>query len=145
MEATTLPETTRTQASPPAGPPLRILVVDDDDGFRSALRQVLESDGHKVTTASSGTKALELYGQHKNEIDVVLLDYYMPELDGAQTFEWMRRMKPSIKVIVISGADALELRQLHAKHAINGYLRKPLLIPELEYVIRKVAASPSAD
>jgi CheY-like chemotaxis protein len=131
----------RPQVSTLAGQQLRILVVDDDDAFRGMLKEVLESSGHSVTTAPSGIKALEFYGQHKNEIDVVLLDYYMPEMDGGQTFEWMRRMKPTIKVIIVSGADTLQLRQIHAKHAINGYLRKPLLLQELEHVIRKVSSS----
>ena len=141
-------ETSQPTPTLPAGraapPPqkLRVLIIDDDPDFRSTIHSLLEHSGHVVTTAPNGPKGLEYFRGKYDEIDVVLLDFYMPGLDGSQTFQWLRKIRQDIKVIIISGADALHLRQIHAQHAIDGYLRKPLLIQELLHVMRKVTAKP---
>jgi two-component system cell cycle sensor histidine kinase/response regulator CckA len=122
---------------------LRILVVDDNHEFRCIIKELLEQHGHLVMTASSGAKGLEVFTAKKDEIDVVLLDYFMPAMDGAQTFEWLRKIKPTVKVLIVSGAEELRLRQIHARHAIDGYIRKPLLVEEVLHVIRKVMMKPT--
>ena len=115
-----------------------ILLVDDDGGILSVLTEFLGRYGHRIITASSPIKALDLFAQHKSEIAVVLTDYFMPGLDGGQLSDRMRGMKPSIKVIIMSTLDSLQLRQVFARRTISGYLTKPLQFSELEYVISKV-------
>lgn len=121
----------------------RVLVIDDNEDFRSLVTQLLAPHGFTVTPAAQPVKALEMYTRDKDKFDLVLLDYYMPQLDGAKTFEWLRKLNPDIRVIICSGADELRLRQLQAQHAIDGYLHKPFRIEEALFVIRNVMSKPA--
>jgi two-component system cell cycle sensor histidine kinase/response regulator CckA len=119
-------------ASAPSGKKWHVLAIDDDSEFRQAIRQVLESEGFEVTTASTGVKGLEMYARDKDTIDLVLLDISMPTLDGEKTFDWLRKLKPDVKVIVVSGTEELYLKELEAKYGIP-YIQKPF---KLEHVQR---------
>jgi len=121
---------------------IRVLVIDDSDEFRQLIKDILEPSRFDVLALGSPVKALELFSREKESFDLVLLDYYMPHLDGAATFEWLRKLNPKIKVIICSGADELRLRQLAAQHALNGYIRKPFHINEVIDLIEKVASEP---
>lgn len=123
------------------GMPPCILLVDDDGGILSVLTELLGRFGLRIITASSPVKALDIFAQHQSEIAVVLMDYFMPVLDGGQVYDRMRHMKPSIKVIIMSTLNSLQLRQVFARRAISGYLTKPLQLSELEYAISKVLPS----
>ena len=87
-------------------------------------------------------KALEKFTQEKDKFQLVLLDYYMPQLDGAKTFEWLKKLNPNVKVIIVSGAEELRLRQILAQHPIDGYIRKPFRIQEALHIIRHVMSKP---
>ena len=91
-----------------------------------------------ITTISNPVKALEVYTRQKESFDLVLLDYFMPALDGGKTFEWLRKLNPRAKVILCSGADELRLRQLMAQHAIDGYIHKPFRLQEALFIIKEV-------
>jgi CheY-like chemotaxis protein len=119
---------------------VRVMVIDDNDDFQRLVKDMLEPLGYEVQCVNSPVKALELYTHEKDKIDLILLDYYMPTLDGAKTFEWLRKLNPSAKVIICSGAEELRLRQLQAQHAIDAYIHKPFRIDEALFVIRKVMA-----
>src|SRR5712692_5098209 len=105
---------------------LRILLIDDDDDYRSAVKQLLESLGNKVTAVGNGSEGLTVFMKEKDAFDVVLVDFYMPELDGAQTLEWLRKLQHSVKTIIVSAADPLHLRQIAARHGADGFLGKPV-------------------
>lgn len=64
-------------------------------------------------------------------------------LDGAKTFEWLKKLNPNVKVIIVSGAEELRLRQILAQHPIDGYIRKPFRIQEALHVIRHVMNRPA--
>ena len=121
---------------------VRILIIDDHKIFLDLVKELLESNGFEVETAANPVKALEQYTTQKNRADLVLLDYYMPVLDGAKTFEWLRKLNPNVKVIICSGAEELRLRQLQSQHAIDGYIHKPFRIQEAMFVIRQVMSRP---
>jgi two-component system cell cycle sensor histidine kinase/response regulator CckA len=131
----------------PAGRPWKILCVDDDLEFRTVVRQMLESQGYEVITASTGVKGLELFARDKDTIDLVLLDISMPTLDGEKTFDWLKKLKPNVKAIVISGTEELYLKQIQARHGIP-YIHKPFKIDDaihqINDMIRSIAeAAPS--
>jgi len=125
-----------------AAPPLRILLIDDDANLRSSLQQLFEHQCHQVITAATGLKALHLFSTFRNEIDVVLLDYLMPGMDGAETLRRLRQLQPRLKIVVVSGADELRLRRAMSDHLIDGYLRKPVLSQEILRLLRQVTAAP---
>jgi CheY-like chemotaxis protein len=128
----------QTVETAPAAKAVRVLAIDDNEEFHSVLKQLLEPAGYVLETFTNPVKALEVFTHDKDKFDLVLLDFYMPALDGSKTFEWLRKLNPNIKVIICSGADEMRLRQLQAQHAIDGYIHKPFRLQEALFVINKV-------
>ena len=136
MESTANSRMTPNIASP--GEPLRILAIDDSSDFLMILKELLEPQGFEVCTYTNPVKALEMFQREKDKFHLVLLDYYMPQLDGTKTFEWLRKLNPHVKVLVCSGADELRLRQMQAQHPIDGYIHKPFRAHEALGLIKRV-------
>src|SRR5271154_4623530 len=120
------------------GSVVRVLAIDDNEEFRNLITELLRPLGFEVDAVASPVKALEKFTQEKDKFQLVLLDYYMPQLDGAKTFEWLKKLNPEVKVIIVSGAEELRLRQILAQHQIDGYIRKPFRIQEALHIIRHV-------
>src|SRR5215467_963144 len=80
-----------------------ILCADDASSFLLAWKTLLEDNGFRVLTAIDGKEALQLYLSHP--IDLVLLDYHMPGMNGAETAEHMRAAKPDIPIALLSAED----------------------------------------
>ena len=78
-----------------------ILVMDDDPTLLDALCDVLVSAGHAVTPMANGSKALELV--HAKDIELVIIDLFMPDKEGLETIIELRRQCPRLKIIAISG------------------------------------------
>jgi CheY-like chemotaxis protein len=90
--------------------PARILLVDDNPNGLSARKQVLEELGHRIATASNGPDALEQFTRHK--FDLVVTDYKMPRMDGAELITKLRKQAPELPIILVSGfVDALGLSE----------------------------------
>ena len=95
-----LAETVR--ASQPAElAPLRLLVVDDDPAVRSAIVRPLEEAGHVVDAVSDGPTALAAIGQRS--FDLVLVDFAMPGMDGAEVIRRARALRPDTEFLIVSG------------------------------------------
>jgi CheY-like chemotaxis protein len=80
----------------------RILVVDDEDLVRNTLRRILERDGHEVVEAENGEVALEKFKQ--KQTDLVIVDLFMPVMDGLELLNELRLEFPGTKMIAISGS-----------------------------------------
>ena len=97
-----------------------VLLVDDNLEYLDATRLVLEHDGHTVITASSGKEALEIL--HRNHIDLVLLDYFMPEMTGEDVVNEIRKFNADIQIILQTGyASENPPRELLRRLNIQGY------------------------
>ena len=120
------------------GTRVRVLAIDDNEEFRNLITELLEPFGFEVIAVANPVKALESFTHEKDKFQLVLLDYYMPQLDGAKTFEWLKKLNPDVKVIIVSGAEELRLRQILAQHKIDGYIRKPFRVQEALHIIRHV-------
>ena len=83
----------------------RILVIDDEQYIRTALREVLEREGFRVSTARDGRKGLELL--EEEGADLVITDVIMPGIDGVATLERIKAEHPGLPVIVISGGGTV--------------------------------------
>src|SRR3954453_1161335 len=83
-----------------------ILIVDDEAAIRQSLRGVLEDEGYKVATAESGESCLDSVAHHA--YDVVLLDIWLPGMDGLEALEKIREMEDAPEVIMISGHGTIE-------------------------------------
>lgn len=83
----------------------RVLVVDDDEQIRSLLSAGLKEHNFETVTTDGGRKAIELYTQSR--FDVVILDIIMPEMEGVETLQVLKRIDPSVNVIAISGGGKI--------------------------------------
>lgn len=116
--------------------PVRILVVDDNDAVRSIMKIILsvEPDVGDVREAGDGTAALEVCGDFAP--DVVLLDYWMPKMDGGAAATRIRAMHPSTRIVAYSAV----LRE--KPEWADGYVAKDA-IPDPRYLV-ELARSPAA-
>src|SRR5262245_1499997 len=103
-----------------------ILIVDDESGIRDSLRGVLEDDGYKAAEAESGETCLALLGKH--EFDVVLLDVWLPGMDGLEVLQKIRDLENPPEVIMISGHGTIETAVRATKLGAYDFLEKPLSI-----------------
>ncbi|MCZ6680199.1 MAG: response regulator [Candidatus Poribacteria bacterium] len=83
----------------------RILVVDDEEGIRTALCAALEHIGHEVVGAPDGEMGLRLY--REKPTDLVILDIFMPEKEGLEAIMELKRDFPDVKIIAISGGGTV--------------------------------------
>ena len=79
----------------------RILVVDDDAAVQETIRLVLERAGHSVITAGDGRNCVALC--QSADFDLLLLDIFLPGMDGFETMRLVRQRHPAVQIVVISG------------------------------------------
>lgn len=94
-----------------ASVPLRILLVDDNDDVRAMTAALLTELGHNVTTASSGACAMEVLVEGARHIDILVSDYAMPHMSGAELIKRARQSDTNLPAVIITGyveADAIE-------------------------------------
>jgi two-component system, NtrC family, response regulator AtoC len=111
-----------------------ILLVDDEPGMLRYIRTLLEVDDYKVETATTGEEALARVqkGLHP---DLVLLDLLMPGIDGLQTLEQLRQIKPGLKVVMLSCVNDTRKVVQAMRLGAHNYLTKPFQKAELDAVI----------
>jgi len=114
-----------------------ILLVDDDENIRNTGQERLESAGYKVRTASGGEMALDVYGQKKETIHLVLLDLIMPGMGGARCLQELLQTDPGIKVVIISGYSPDDQTLQAIKSSTRGFLPKPYTGEQLLGTVRK--------
>ena len=112
----------------------RILVVDDEEGIRRILAQVLEYEGHEVETGASGLDALELYASF--EPDITFLDVKMAKMDGLEALQKLREGDPDALVIMISGHGTIDTAVEATRRGAYDFLEKPLDTDRLLVTIR---------
>ncbi len=115
-----------------------VLLVEDEDAVRMGGVRALKSRGYTVYEASSGVEALEVYHSLDGQIDIVVSDVVMPEMDGPTLLRELRKIRPDIKFIFVSGyaEDAFE-KNLPAD-AKFGFLPKPFSLKQLATVVKEV-------
>jgi CheY-like chemotaxis protein len=118
-----------------------VLVVDDDADFNSALRDTLSDVGFNVLTSNSGLKGLEMLRTSSTNINVVLLDYSMPTLDGTQTLQHLNDQFPNVKTIGVTGLSASELSDTY-RNGVEQVLLKPIKTSDLVTAIQTVVGIP---
>jgi len=108
----------------PFGEGKTVLVVDDEEMIREMAADMLNLLGFKVFLASSGVEGLDKYKLHKGQIDIVLLDLLMPEMNGTDCFENLKKVDPEVKVIIATGIGEFEKKKELEEMGIKGYLGK---------------------
>ena len=108
-----------------------ILVVDDEDAVRLASLRIARRLGFEGLGAASGDEALVLLERYADEIACVILDLTMPGKDGVATFEAIRRLRPDIRVILVSGYDETDVALRFTGARPDGFLQKPFRFEQL--------------
>jgi two-component system, OmpR family, response regulator len=113
----------------------RVLVVDDEDDFRETIVKRLEKRKMKARGAESGERALDLI--ESQPFDVVVLDVKMPGLDGIDTLREIKKRKPLIEVILLTGHASMESGIEGIKLGAFDYVMKPANLDELVEKMRQ--------
>ena len=118
-----------------------VLVVDDEPEIRSLLRQVLERDGHAVTEAENGRKAVRAL--REGSIDLVITDIVMPEQEGMETILQIRRLRPDMKIIAMSGGGrrlSMDFLPLAARLGADRTIEKPFKAAHVAAAVSELLA-----
>ncbi len=118
-----------------------VLVVDDEETVRTVVKMMLEELGFKVITARDGRNAVDLFRNYDGDIDLVLLDMTMPHMNGEETFRELRRINPSVKVILSSGYNEQDATNRFAGKGLAGFIQKPYRSTMLMEKIEKALQS----
>jgi len=120
----------------------KVLFMDDDEMIRDVSSTMLQYLGYEVTTAQEGEEAIGLYFKAKEEgnpFDLVMMDLIIHGgMGGLETIKIMHALAPDVKFIVASGyTDGTSLSDLR-EYGVNGFLRKPYTIPDLNKILSEV-------
>jgi DNA-binding NtrC family response regulator len=116
-----------------------IVVVDDEPSFRNILSSILQNEGYSVETASDGDEVIPLVG--KKKIDLMLLDIQMKRVGGFEVLEYVKKNKPEIKVIMLTGFSELANAVKSKSMGAEAFISKPYDLIDLLDTIKSVLAS----
>ena len=115
---------------------MRILLVEDEESIREALRLNLELEGYEVVATGNGRKALDLIGsQH---FDLLLLDVMLPDVDGFTITEQVRLTNTATPILLLTAKDMAQDRVTGLKKGADDYLTKPFNLEELLLRVSKL-------
>ncbi|MDR3762909.1 MAG: sigma-54 dependent transcriptional regulator [Acidobacteriota bacterium] len=116
---------------------IHILVIDDEASIRESLGGILEDEGYQVTAAADGESGLELMAGQS--FDVVLLDIWLPKMDGLAVLEHMKEFADRPEVIMISGHGTVETAVKATKLGAYDFLEKPLSLEKTLIAVKNAA------
>lgn len=114
----------------------RILIVDDEPAIRETLGGILEDEGYAVRSVGTGEEALSVLGSERP--DLVMLDIWMPGIDGIQTLERIKKRDPELQVIMISGHGNVETAVKAIKMGAYDFIEKPLSLSQTLLAVNRV-------
>ena len=118
------------------GDKFKILIVDDDESIRGYISRLLNMSGFEVVTASSGKEALNLLRVNP-DVAVILLDILMPDMDGLETLNEIKKTSKELPVIMLSALGQTGIIVKAMRAGASDYLVKPFEEEELELAINK--------
>jgi len=115
----------------------RILLVDDDIHLLKLGERIIQGLGYNVISHSKSTDALELFRDLPNQFDLVITDYRMPEMDGAELSHEILKITPDIPIIMCSGFSSDFSEEDAHRLGINWFIRKPLMKKDFATLIEE--------
>lgn len=129
----------------PTGARELVMIVDDEELVTVLAQRVLTEEGYRVITVRDGFQAIDIYRKLKEQIALIILDFTMPVMDGADVFEELQLINSKVPVVLSSGfAEQERLRSMLAK-GLRGFIPKPYTQSKLLTQIRSVLDTLSAE
>jgi two-component system, NtrC family, response regulator AtoC len=117
----------------------KILVIDDDDSNRESLEMYFLEEGYEVFTANTGRAGLKSY--HETPVDAVILDIRLPDMEGFEVLDEIKKGNRNAKVIMITAFhDEETIRRALEKGCFN-YIKKPINLEDLDSTIRRAVTA----
>ena len=113
----------------------KILVIDDEPTLRESLQIALSASGYEVRTARSGEEGWDLF--QRESPDLVLLDHWLPGINGDQVLQRMKEANPEIPVIIMTAQGSVELAVQSMKMGAFDFLVKPFELDQVETLVQK--------
>lgn len=114
-----------------------ILLVDDENFLRDAIREMLSIMGYTVSVSSDASEALALFSTSPNSFDLVILDMKMPGIDGLDCFKRMKKMNEHVRVLISTGHCLDDERQELFDEGVLGIIQKPYVSAQLAEAVHK--------
>ncbi len=111
----------------------RILLVDDDTSTRESIKLLLSIDRHTVMEAANGQEALEKF--HQGLLDLVIIDYFMPQMKGTELASNIKLAAPSLPILMVT---AYSEKLVDTRPEVDAILSKPFGIEELRQAIARL-------
>ena len=118
-----------------------VLVVDDEEAVRKVASGFLEHAGMRVLTANDGEMCVEIFRQHADAIDLVVLDLTMPKMNGEEAFHAIQSIRPDVPILLSSGFSETEAVARLSRYGLAGFIRKPYLRKHFIGEIRRQLSS----
>ncbi len=112
-----------------------VLVCDDEEGLRESFKLIL-SDTYELKFASNGLEAMEIL--KTSTPSAMLLDIKMPKQNGMDTLKQIKKLKPSLPVLIVTGYQSVEMAQEALKHGAADYIPKPFDSKKILATISKI-------
>lgn len=125
---------------------LRVLVVDDEEAARSYIEMVLTEMGiGTVLTASDGRKALDVFQDFEDGIDIIVCDWMMPRMSGLDFLKQVRSVRPTLPFLMVTALATKETVERALAHEVTGYIAKPFPPEQLEEKVLLLISRAIAD
>lgn len=117
-----------------------ILIVDDEEGIRDLLVDIVEDKGHSTITAANGQEALKIFTNKKDSIDLIISDIQMPKMTGIELLREIKAIDPNMKMVLVTGGVNLDLddTKLDFYHLIDDKIFKPFTEKQIHETIKSV-------
>ena len=117
-----------------------ILIVDDESRMRKLIKDFLQAKGYTILEAEDGEKALEVFSQNKNKIDLILLDVMMPKLDGWSVLRQIRQ-ESKVPIIMLTARGEEQDELFGFELGVDEYISKPfspkILVARVEAILKR--------
>lgn len=121
-----------------------ILVIEDEEQLRQIMQSVLSTESYKVILAETAHEGIDLYRADRDLIELVILDFNLPDSDGLEVFQQLQSIKPDVKVLLTSGFDVDDSVHKALKMGALEFIRKPFNRQQiLEFVKKTYSYNPS--
>ena len=114
-----------------------VLIIEDEENLRQILSDLLSRESIKVVVAQNASEGVALYKKENALIDLVILDFNLPDRNGLETFEQLKNINPNVRVLLTSGFDVDESVERALKAGAVNYIQKPFNRNQLLNVVRQ--------